>query len=118
MRFQVSITGWTLIVSLAFSGVACAASPLLVNGELDQWASGGLVGWEALEGVVAEKDTTMRVSGTASLRMYPTRDQQAAHTHSIIEQKVELKPNSTYRLTFWTAKDDTGDVRTGSWQTD
>lgn len=100
-----------LVFALGLSGVAHAATPLLINGELDQWQGGSPTGWTVLDGVTAGRDTSMRVSGVAAARLHPNRDQQAAHNNSIIEQIVTLEPNTTYRLSFWTAKDASGDVR-------
>ena len=88
-----------------------AGENLLRNGDLDLWSNGKLQGWEVGDGVAATEDVITRASGTASLRTYAERDQESAFPYTSITQKVTLEPNTTYLLSFWSAKDGTGDVR-------
>lgn len=83
----------------------------IVNGELDQWVDGKPVGWETGEGVVAAEDVGMRISGTAAIRMQPERTQPGIDNYVSISQEIQLKPNASYDLKFWAAKDGHGDVR-------
>jgi len=101
----------TLASALDLLIVSAAAGNILTNGELDRWADGRPVGWEVGDGVAIAQDVNMRVSGTAAARLHPERKHPDVHPNSLIAQQVELEPGATYRLTFWSAKDATGDVR-------
>lgn len=97
-----------LFVGFAAAGISVGQ---VVNSELDQWADGKPVGWQVGQEVDAQQDAAMRISGTSAIRMAPRRTQTDLSTSSSISQEITLKPNTAYKLTFWTAKDGAGDVR-------
>jgi hypothetical protein len=111
MRMLMIMTRWQIVSLLVCFITAGLCYGQIINGELDQWADGKPVGWEVGQEVDASADMAMRISGTSAIRMAPRRTQTDLSTSSSISQPIKLKPNTAYKLTFWTAKDGAGDVR-------
>ena len=111
MKILISSCIWMALVVFSSPTTCSGDQVVLVNGELDEWKDGKPVGWNVPDWTAATKDTEMRIGGVAAARLYPERDTTQLSPACMLEQTVKLKPNSTYRLTFWTAKDTTGDVR-------
>ncbi len=111
MKCFCSINGMALAICVMVASACLAEPSVLINGELDEWENGQPVGWNVLAGMAAAQDSRMLVSGSSSARLHPLREQEGPHPNAIIEQMVDLQPNSTYQLNFWAAKDTYGDVR-------
>jgi len=98
-------------LSCVRGNTATASDRFVKNGEFDQWTDGKPTGWNVPSGVVAAADKDMQISGTAAIRLHPERTHPDMYANSSISQEIQLKPQSTYRLTFWAAADGSGDVR-------